>query len=168
MKYRFGHVNPWWDSSFKDLNYIHYPLKNTHDLDRWLQEGYSGFTLNGGLYNMSQEMPDYAQPFFTLFDWSNVGLAFYKMNTMEALPLHQDSYTGYIKMFDITNANQVWRSIVFLEDWKSGHYFEIDGSAHVNWRAGDYVLWNNDVPHYAANIGLEPRYTMQITGTQRK
>jgi hypothetical protein len=168
MKYRFGHVVPWWDSSFKQLDYVYYPLKNTHDLDRWNSEGYSGFNLNGGLYNMNQTMPEYAQPFFTLFDWDNVGLAFYRMGTMEALPLHQDRYTSYIKMFNISDPKTVWRAIVFLEDWKSGHYFEIDGAAHVNWRAGDYVLWNNDVPHYAANIGLEPRYTMQITGTQRR
>jgi kynureninase len=56
---------------------------------------------------------------------------------------------------------------VFLEDWKSGHYFEIDNVAHLNWRKGDYVLWNNDVPHFAGNFGIEPRYTMQITGTGR-
>ena len=169
MKYRFGRITPWWDDSFKKLNYIYYPLKNTHDLERWTIQGYNNkFNLNGGLYNMSQPMPDYALPFFTLFYWDNVGLAFYKMNTMDALPLHQDSYTSYIKMFDISDPGIVWRCIVFLEDWKSGHYFEIDGSAYVNWRAGDYVMWNYDVPHYAANIGLEPRYTMQITGMQRK
>lgn len=166
MNYRFGHVTPWWDNSFKTLNYIYYPLKNTHDEERWNNEGYNRLTLNGGLYNMTQSMPEYAQPFFTMFDWDNVGIAFYRMNTLDALPLHVDSYTSYIKMFDVKPA-QVWRCIVFLEDWKSGHYFEIAGSAHMNWRAGDYVLWNNDVPHYAGNFGLEPRYTMQITGTQR-
>lgn len=169
MKYRFGHITPWWDDSFKQLTYIYSPLKNTHDLKRWTDQGYNGkFTLNGGLYNMDQSMPDYATPFFTLFDWDNVGLVFYRMNTMDALPLHQDSYTSYVKMFNITSPSVIWRCIVFLEDWKSGHYFEIDGSAHVNWQAGDYVLWNYDVPHYAANIGLEPRYTMQITGMQRE
>ncbi len=166
MKHRIGHITPWWDNSYKALNYIYYPLKNTHDEDRWNTEGYRGLTLNGGLYNMSQPMPDYAQPFFTMFDWNNVGIAFYRMCTLEALPLHVDSYTSYIKMFNIT-PDQVWRCIVFLEDWKSGHYFEIDGSAHMNWRKGDYVMWNNDVPHYAGNFGLEPRYTMQITGTQK-
>lgn len=167
MKYRIGHVKPWWDNSFKELNYIYYPLKNTHDEDRWTNEGYKGLTLNGGLYNMSQPMPDYAQPFFTMFDWDNVGIAFYRMDTLNALPLHVDSYTSYKKMFNITDPNVIWRCIVFLEDWKSGHYFEINGSAHMNWQAGDYILWNNDVPHYAGNFGLEPRYTMQITGMQR-
>jgi hypothetical protein len=53
---------------------------------------------------------------------------------------------------------------VFLEDWKSGHYFEGNDVAKVNWRAGDVVEWQYDASHMAANLGLEPRYTLQITG----
>jgi len=51
-----------------------------------------------------------------------------------------------------------------LEDWKSGHYFEGMGNPVTQWRAGDAVEWDYDTPHMAANIGLEPRYTLQITG----
>lgn len=163
--YKFGHITPWWTDQFKSLNYVYYPLNNAQDLERWQMEGYSNLNLNGGLYDMRQPMPDYATPFFTLFDWENVGIAFYRMATCDALPLHQDSYISYRKKFNV-EAELIWRCIVFLEDWKSGHYFEIDGQAYTSWKAGDYVYWNNDVPHFAANIGLEPRYTMQITGTQ--
>jgi hypothetical protein len=52
-----------------------------------------------------------------------------------------------------------------LEDWKPGHYLEIDGVGVVNWVAGDYFMWESNVPHAAANIGIEDRYTLQITGT---
>jgi len=165
--YRFGHVTPWWNDSFKQLDYVWTPLTNDDDEKRWKQEGYVGLTLNGAIYNNKRPMPDYAKPFLTLFDWDNVGISFFRMDTMCALPLHQDQYNTYRKLFNITDPGVIWRCIVFLEDWKSGHYFEIDGSAHMNWRAGDYVAWNNDVPHYAGNFGLEPRYTMQITGMQR-
>lgn len=167
-KYRFGHITPWWPEDYKTLNYIYYPLTNIDDKNRWEDEGYDNVTLNGGLYSMKQPMPDYALPFFDLFDWDNVGISFYRMDTLCALPLHTDSYLTYRKMFDIEDPSVIWRCIIFLEDWKSGHYFEIDGSAFMNWRAGDYVMWNNDVPHYAGNFGLEPRYTMQITGMQKK
>jgi hypothetical protein len=51
-----------------------------------------------------------------------------------------------------------------LEDWKSGHYLEANGEPVVNWSAGQVVEWVNDTPHMAANIGLEDRYTLQITG----
>jgi hypothetical protein len=164
MKYGFGHIDPWWDSSFKQLNYEYYPLKNTDDVVRWREEGYQALNLNGGLYDMRNPMPDYSTPFYTLFDWVNVGISFYCMRTCDVLPNHVDSFGAYKKIFNIENPDVIWRAIVFLEDWKSGHYFEIDGTPKVNWSAGDYVYWNNDVVHFAGNFGTEPRYTMQITG----
>ena len=47
-----------------------------------------------------------------------------------------------------------------------GTAFEIAGKGFINWSRGDYVWWRNGVPHFAGNIGTEPRYTMQITGTK--
>ena len=171
MKYRFGHVRPWWDDSFKQLDFEYLPIKNVDDETRWVQEGYRGVTLNGLVYtmrHMQDHMPEYAKPFLTMFDWVNVGLNFYCQNTLNMFPVHSDQYLSYRKLWNIQDTSSIWRCIVFLEDWKSGHYFEIDNHPLVNWRRGDYVVWNFDVPHFAANIGLEPRYTMQITGTQRK
>jgi hypothetical protein len=170
MRFRFGHVEPWWDDSFKNLDYQYLPIKNTFDEDRWRKEGYTNVNLNGQTYNMAkleQDMPDYARPFLKLFDWENVGLNFYRQLTLDMFPLHADSYLSYRKMWNIEDPNRIWRCIVFLEDWKSGHYFEMDGTPFVNWKQGDYCVWNYNVPHFAANIGIEPRYTMQITGTEK-
>jgi len=170
MKYRFGHISPWWDDSFKNLDYQYLPIKNTLDEERWIKEGYVNVRLNGQTYNMQrleQNMPEYAKPFLTMFDWDHVGLNFYRQNTLNMFPTHADCYISYRKMWNIKEPDQIWRCIVFLENWKSGHYFEIDGNPLVNWQKGDYVVWNFDVPHFAANIGIEPRYTMQITGIQR-
>jgi hypothetical protein len=167
MKYKFGHVEPWWDDSFKSLDYIYTPLTNTDDLIRWINEGYRGLNLNGAIYDMKQEIPDYGKPFLTLFDWEHVGITFFRMVTCEALPLHSDAYNSYRKMFNIEDPNTIWRCVVFLDDWKSGHYFEIDGTPYLNWKKGDYVMWNYNVPHFAGNFGTEPRYTMQITGVKR-
>ena len=168
MKYEFGHIEPWWDESFKELDYIYTPLTNTDDLIRWINEGYHGINLNGGIYDMKQTMPEYATPFFTLFDWDNIGITFFKLSTCEALPVHVDAYNSYRTMFNITDPTVIWRCVVFMEDWKSGHYFEIDGKPHLEWKKGDYVRWNNDVPHFAGNFGVENRYTMQITGMERR
>jgi hypothetical protein len=95
-----------------------------------------------------------------------VGIGFFRMNTLEMFPVHQDHYVSYQQKFDITDPTAIWRCIVFLEDWKSGHYMEVDGEPIVAWKKGDYVMWNYDVPHFAGNFGMEPRYTMQITGVQ--
>jgi hypothetical protein len=166
MTYKTGHIKPWWNDNFKDLPYEYYPIKNTWDEERWIKEGYKGVTLNGALYAMPNPMPDYAELFLNLFDWKNVGIGFFRMNTLEMFPIHQDHYVSYQQKFNITDPLTVWRCIVFLEDWKSGHYMEVDNTPIVNWKRGDYVMWNYNVPHYAGNFGTEPRYTMQITGTQ--
>ena len=56
------------------------------------------------------------------------------------------------------------RALLLLEDWKPGHYLEVAGQPYVNWAAGKTVEWYYDTPHMAANLGLEPRYSLQITG----
>jgi len=164
MKVKFGHVEPWWDDSFKALNYQYIPIKNTWDKERWEQQGYANVTLNGGLYGMPSPMPDYASGFTEIFDWDNVGIAFYCMQTLDMFPLHRDHYVTYINKYNVTDTAKIWRAIVFLEDWRSGHYAECAGTPVVNWSAGNIIEWSYDTPHMAANLGLEPRYTLQITG----
>ncbi len=80
------------------------------------------------------------------------------------LPAHSDTYARFRDIHHIIDPNTIWRAVIFLEPWQSGHYFEIDGQPVVNWQAGDTVVWNNDVPHLAANMGYTDRYTLQITG----
>jgi len=73
-------------------------------------------------------------------------------------------YDTYCRVFDVDRSD-VMRAIVFLEDWQPGHYSQMSDTGIVNWQAGDYVMWSADTPHAAANIGTQPRYTLQITGT---
>jgi hypothetical protein len=167
-QYRVGRVNPWWSAEFKKLDYEYYPTTNPEDNAEWVRQGYGRLDFNSGAYTMAKPMPDYADEFFKIFDWKNIALRFYRMMPWEGLPMHQDHYTGYRRTYNINDPALCCRCVVFLEDWKSGHYLEVDGNAVANWRAGDYVYWNYDVPHYAANFGTEPRYSLQITGTQKR
>lgn len=81
------------------------------------------------------------------------------------MPNHSDLYKRYIELFNLHGKEQtIRRALVLLEDWKSGHYLEALGEPIVNWVAGTVVEWPYDTPHMAANIGLEDRYTLQITG----
>lgn len=166
-KYFTGHIEPWWDDGYKRLDYQHYELTNVEDVRRWDQQGFGGFIYGGGVYNMKQVMPDYALPFFNIFDWDHVAISYFVLKTMMAVPPHQDNYPGFISRLNLTDRSRIRRAIVFLEDWKSGHYLEVDGDPFVRWRAGDWVCWIDDTMHYAANIGLENRYTMQITGLSK-
>jgi hypothetical protein len=81
------------------------------------------------------------------------------------MPVHQDRYIKYIDLFDLQGQeHNIRRALVLLEDWSPGHYLEIQGKPIVEWKAGTVVEWAYDTPHMAANIGLEDRYTLQITG----
>lgn len=166
--YEYGHIDPWWGNDHRLLGYVavnqdQYPNKD--HLRIWKEKGY-GFspTSFGSTYTMAMIMPDFTNPFMTLFNWDHVGLTFYRQYTGDVLPLHSDYYEKYSQIHGITNKQSICRCIVFLEDWASGHYFEIDNNPIIKWKAGDYVTWQYSVPHLAANMGFDPRYTLQITG----
>lgn len=163
-KWYRGHLDPWWDLQHRNLDYTYYQYKDEQTIDQWREQGYSNERFGGGIYSMSKGLPQWAQKFETVFsDWRDQGIALYEMKTGDILPMHQDHYATYREKFNVVPEN-IWRAVVFLEDWKSGHYFEIQGIPILSWKSGDWVAWNYDVPHAAANIGTQPRYTAQITG----
>lgn len=165
MNYDLGHVTPWWKDEFKFLPYKNPPV-NQYDVEQWTAQGYGSLILHGSVYSQSLgPMPEFSKQFYHLFDWKNVGIAFFLMTCGQVLPTHKDRYSNYQRIFRISDPTQIRRAIVFLEDWKSGHYFEINGKPLVDWKSGDWVAWNYDMPHYAGNFGIENRYTVQITGT---
>lgn len=131
----------------------------------WRSQGFTQEHFTGCMYDMKHVMPVWAERFFSVFNGNNVGLSFYRMDTCNILPYHQDTYSYYRNLFNITDPSTIYRAIIFLEDWKPGHYFEIENTPIVQWKAGQWVMWNYDAPHMAANLGLNPRYTVQITFT---
>lgn len=152
-----------WDHQFKNFDYVRQPITG-EETTKWHNQGYTHETTTGKMYGSVHTMPSYTQEIATLLNLKNCGFVFYRMDTLDIMPTHIDHYNTYCKVFDKTR-DEVRRAIVFLEDWKPGHYFEIDGECIANYSAGEYVLWTPDVPHAASNIGIDPRYTLQITGT---
>ena len=103
--------------------------------------------------------------FYEELGWKDIGVAYYRMDTGTVMPNHSDRYVRYINLFNLQGREHlIRRALVFLEDWKSGHYLEAMDEPVVGWKAGQVTEWTYDTPHMAANIGLEPRYTLQITG----
>ena len=158
---------PFWDDEYKKLNYIQEPFNDPHNVSRWLGQGYQP-KFTGDMCDMRSRQPEWNQRFIEIFaglGWKDIGTSYYRMNTGTVLPTHGDLYKKYIELFDLQGQEHtIKRAIVFLEDWQPGHYAEYRDVAYVNWRAGSVVEWTYDTPHMAANLGLEPRYTLQITG----
>lgn len=161
------HLYRFWDDEFKTLDYIQEPFNDPASVDLWLSQGYHT-KICGDLCDMRHRLPSWTNKFikiYTEMGWKDIGLAFYRMPTGTVMPVHTDLYKRYIELFNLQGQeHSIRRALVLLEDWKPGHYLEVEGRPYVDWKAGTTVEWAYDAPHSAANIGLEDRYSLQITG----
>ena len=161
-------ISPWWQQDHRHLSYVREPHNSITDLEQWRRLGYTDtkfHPIGGDLYDMRNPEPWWIDGCREHFEWQHFSWAVYCMRPGQVLPQHADSYARFKKVYGIVDDHTIHRAIIFLEDWQSGHYFEIDGKPILEWRAGDGVVWRYDTPHLAANMGLNDRYTLQITGT---
>jgi hypothetical protein len=141
------------------------------NLGRFWEDDYKKFTYNkkraqGQIYDNNDSMPDWVKNFKKIFNLKNQTYTFLKMSPGDVIPAHSDHYQQFTNLSDAKYENMFRVIIVMLEDWKPGHYFEIDGQGIVNWVTGDYFICKSNTPYAEANAGLEDRYTLQITGEQ--
>lgn len=161
-------IEPFWGDAYKYLDYTKDPFNNSSDISRWLSLGFADKFV-GGMCDMRKPQPVWNTAIIARFEillgWKDVCTSYYCMDPGTILPRHHDIYKRYIELFELENHPQsVYRAIVFLEDWQSGHYLEVADEPITPWKAGDVVTWWYDTPHLAANMGTTPRYTLQITG----
>ena len=57
------------------------------------------------------------------------------------------------------------RVLIHLQDWEFGQVLLWGTKPIVQWRAGDAIMWDPNVPHATVNAGRRKRYTLRITGT---
>ena len=161
------HIPRFWDNEFKNLEYANEAFNDDANVSRWLGQGYSD-RFTGDMCDMRSTQPAWNKTFIQIFQtlgWQDIGTSYYRMATGTILPTHSDLYLRYIKLFNLQGQEHtIRRAIVFLEDWQPGHYAEYMDQPYTAWQAGDIVEWPYDTPHMAANLGLTPRYTLQITG----
>lgn len=165
-----GHVN--WLKNSKDYINLNYFKENFNDYDQvesWQELGHQPRT--GSLYDMRYDYQPTLTTKLTNYverhGLEYIGVSYYRMDPGDNLPVHSDSYSRYITLFDLmTRRENIIRYIFFPQDRQSGHIFEIDGNI-IDWKAGDYIAWRYDTPHLAANLGSTPRYSIQVTGILR-
>lgn len=160
--YKLGNIEVCWNKDFKNLNFIKQPVTE-HEIKNWKSQGYYHNSFTGSMYDNKNPMPDWVYTVSKNFNLFNMTFTIYKMITLEIMPAHTDLFTRYSELY-CNDKTKIRRVLVFLEDWQPGHYFEVNKTGVVNWKAGDYCMWESTCEHAASNIGIEPRYTLQITG----
>lgn len=161
--WRRGHIDPWW-STHQDLEYVNEPFNDAGSLELWRSMGYTQTRFTGDMYDMRNIEPDWIDGFRRYFPWQHFSWSVYRMRPGSVLPNHADTYARFVKIHNIKDPTTIHRAVIFLDHWQSGHYFEINGQPVTAWSAGDFITWQYDVPHIAANIGMTDRYTLQVTG----
>lgn len=160
--YQCGNIERFWTDEFKNLVFVKQPVTQ-EEANIWQAQGYYHNNFTGNMYDSRNTMPDWVYKIGEQFNLQDKTYTLYRMDTLEIMPTHVDHFRRYSELF-CNDRTKIRRALVFLEDWKPGHYFEVNSKGIVNWKAGDYCIWEPNVDHAASNIGTEPRYTLQITG----
>ena len=133
-----------------------------YDITDWKRQGYTHTSFTGAMH-VVKENYIWLNKIAEKIGLSNCGFTFYKMSTGDIMPRHKDHFSTYQKIYNVEKS-KVWRAVVVLQDWEPGHYFDIEHRAIVNYKRGEFVLFDAFCDHSAANLGLKDRYTLQITG----
>ena len=160
-------IAPFWNDEYKHLTYTKEKFNDPVTEIVWQDAGFRG-PFGGWMCDMRNTQPSWNEQFidfFTTLGWQDIGTSYYRMDPGSSLPEHIDTYKKYIELFDLKGQeSKIRRAGIFLDPWQSGHYAECDGVPYTDWIAGFTLIWSWDAPHIAANLGMTPRYTLQITG----
>lgn len=158
-----GHIDRIWNNEHHSFPYVKQPITD-EEINTWRGQGYDYIkSFTGAMYDNRNPLPDWVDQLSDKFGLVKQTYTFYRMQTLEIMPPHSDHYRTYCRLNNV-EPNSVCRVVLMLEDWKPGHYFELNGKGYVNWKAGDWFKWKSTTSHAASNIGIEDRYTLQITG----
>ena len=164
-----------------DFKSVDYPSRRQFPSDeiveRWKNYGHNYVNYTGLLREEYRGVPEWTHDVVRAFKkkyipigdkWyflNETSLSLYNMPPGTIMPEHEDTYPRFREIYGEPDINKICRVLIFLEDWKTGHYFELDRQPYVKWKKGNYLWWTGDTTHLAANLGIENRYTMQITAT---
>ena len=127
-------------------------------------ENYKIYGDNLGVYIPDDDKLDliYEKAFeFFELDELVFSLSMYKPGMI--LPWHRDNYPTYSKNKKILDPEKIVRIMVFLRDTEPGHQLWIEDKM-CSGPAGSWFAWQGRAMHMAANIGMNNRYVLQITG----
>lgn len=106
---------------------------------------------------------EYPDSFAKMFGIDIVTVSSIKQNPGNTIPWHRDMFHKTKTLYP-NDKRILVRANVFLEDWKRGHFLQYEDTPVTSWRAGYTIVWDSSVAHTSMNAGLEPKYTLQVSG----
>lgn len=134
--------------------------------DVWMK---SNWNLENSTYFefYDEELGDFYQPLMEAYqdkfgEILNPQLRVFVMAPMQHLGLHFDTFGTYRDKHHIKGP--IFRAMTFVSDWEWGHYSLVGNNVLHQYKAGDTVHIQQNVPHCGGNLGFNPKITMNITG----
>ena len=87
--YHKGFVPKIWDDEYTKFDYVRQPITG-EEADTWRSQGYTHETTTGKMYDSRNPMPDWVNTIANLMNLRNPGFVFYRMDTLDIMPV---SYT---------------------------------------------------------------------------
>jgi hypothetical protein len=117
---------------------------------------------NSSIWQMFDESPAWVHDMARLVpqDYKHHVVSVIRIDPGNTIPLHQDKHYILQQKF---GAGDTWRYLIFLEDWRRGHYFEIQDEPVIKWHRGDWIKFHRSAWHLGGNMGTHPFYNAQIT-----
>ncbi len=137
-------------------------LKDIHNRYGGMPETY-----NADNTQISQLWFDDGQVDFTdigkQLDIDIVTISAIRLKPGNTIPLHRDTFYKIKTQFPDDLRPRV-RANINMESWKTGHIIQYNDKVITHWKQGDGHLWDSDIEHLGANCGMEPKYSLQVSG----
>lgn len=117
---------------------------------------------NSSIWQMFEESPQWVWNLAEKIpqDFDHFVVSTIKIDPGQTIPHHVDKH---FKLKQEHGDGISHRYLIFLQDWKRGHYYEVHDQPFTKWKAGDWVKFGIDDWHIAGNMGDEPFYSAQVT-----
>ncbi|MDA7834230.1 hypothetical protein N9A25_00345 [bacterium] len=152
-----------WDTN--DLSNLDYNIGSITTPELYKEAGHCMSSLQIHNYFEPNPMPEGVldvKKYFNFLD--HCTLAINMLAPGEYLPMHSDAYKAWMKVFNVTSVDRIFRAVIMVEDRKFGQFNEVGDEVISNWKAGDCISWLGTTRHSAYNFNTVPRYAIQLTG----
>ena len=161
-----GALGQSWGQEHRRLPYKREPLSEFHRL-LYERSGYQILKDTSYTHEIYADpiLPDYCDNVTSTFGIYDCKIVFHKIGLLDFVPQHVPSCLDYCDKEKVDKEN-VFHTIMLLEDWKSGQYLECGDTGITNWKAGDWYKIRSDTTIAYGNFGKENMYVLFVTGKE--